>query len=72
MPNPILTRYLRPDGSYDLCAALCELHAGSMTTQPLRRAMTFLAELEDMTPIRNPESAAIAFTCANAIAQSPT
>lgn len=53
-------QFRRPDGSLNLDAALEPYVPTNVKPHRLRAARDFLADLEDLTPIRRPEAAAIA------------
>lgn len=65
-----LYRYVNPDGSFDLSAALHERCADRIGKPSFKRAMDFIDEMEELSPIHHLESAAIAFNCAANIARS--
>lgn len=65
-----LYRFVNPDGSFDLAAALYELCADRIGKPAFKRAIDFIDRTEEFYPIRNPEAAAITYSCAEAIARS--
>lgn len=69
---PVLFKYLNADGSFDLSAALYERCSAYIGKPTFKRAIDFIDEMEELTPIHNPEAAAIAYACAASIARSAT
>lgn len=67
---PILYKYLNADGTFNLSAALYERCSELIGKPAFNRALQFIDEVEELSPIRNLEAAAIAYSYAANIARS--
>lgn len=62
--TPNLYRFLNPQGEFQLTAALYEGCADRIGTPGFKRALDFLDEVAEITPIRKIESAALTYCTA--------
>lgn len=67
----MLTQYMTCRGTYDLSAALYEKAADRIGKPSFNRALDFVAEVEVLCELRNPEAAAITLATALDIARNP-